>query len=63
MRLKKSGSYGCKGNLRLSLRINKFGTDAGSGRIIMAIALGLLLVGLAGYAVNSLLTYRRENDL
>lgn len=32
-------------------------------RLWTAIILGLALVGLAGYAVNALLAYRRENDL
>ena len=34
-----------------------------SGKTVAAIILGLALLGLAGYAVNSLLAYRRENDL
>ncbi|MBI5134161.1 MAG: hypothetical protein HZA81_02130 [Candidatus Taylorbacteria bacterium] len=38
-------------------------TGLGSGRIWMAVVLGLSLVGLAGYAVNALMSYRRENDL
>ena len=32
-------------------------------KIWTAIVLGLALIGLAGYAVNALISYRRENDL
>lgn len=47
---------------------NEFTAAAGdsgisTGRTVAAIVLGLALLGLAGYAVNSLLAYRRENDL
>jgi hypothetical protein len=35
----------------------------GSARVWTAVVLGLALLGLAGYAVNALISYRRENDL
>jgi len=39
------------------------GTGMGSAKIWTAIVLGLALLGLAGYAVSALISYRRENDL
>lgn len=38
-------------------------TGISTGKTVAAIVLGLALLGLAGYAINSLLAYRRENDL
>ena len=38
-------------------------TDLGSTKVWTAVVLGLALLGLAGYAVNALISYRRENDL
>jgi hypothetical protein len=35
----------------------------GSAKTWTAVVLGLSLLGLAGYAVNALMAYRRENDL
>jgi hypothetical protein len=38
-------------------------TGLGSAKVWTAVVLGLALLGLAGYAVSALISYRRENDL